>query len=106
MQQGVELSPYLTTFQSIPATFLTPHYPLLSTKLDHSMPVLPERSKPEPNSYWKLEFFLITKAHATGGGVITIFDYMPKHFSYIHDTPVSIPINKIGHFHASITRKK
>ena len=44
------------------------------------MPVLQERSKPETNSYGKLGFFLIAKAHVMGGIVITIFDYMAKHF--------------------------
>jgi hypothetical protein len=52
-------------------------------------------------------FILITKAHATEGGVGTIFEYMPKHSGYIHNTPpVSITVIKIGPIQASTTRKK
>jgi len=58
------------------------------------MPVLPERSKEDTKIYCILVLILITKARATGDGVCTIFDYMPKHCSY-----------KIGPIHASTTRK-
>jgi hypothetical protein len=54
------------------------------------MSVLQERSKQERKSYCRLVFTLIAKAHATGGGVRTIFDYMPKYSSYLHYTPASI----------------
>ena len=37
-------------------------------------------------------FLLITKAHATSGGVGTIFDYLPKHSSYIHNNPPVYPL--------------
>ncbi len=50
------------------------------------MSVLQERSKKETNIYCKRVFILIAYAHATVGGVRTIFDYMPKHSSYIHNT--------------------
>ena len=60
MQQGVELEQYLTTCQSIPATFIIPQYPLLSSKLDHFMPVLQERSKQETKSHFELVNILIT----------------------------------------------
>ena len=107
MQQGVELEQYLTTCQSIPVTFIIPHYPLLSSKWDYFMPVLQERSKEETKSYCKLLFILVPKVHVTGDGVGTIFDYMPKHSSFIHNTPaVSSTITKITSFHASTRRKK
>jgi hypothetical protein len=47
-----------------------------------------------------------TKAHATGGGATTRFNYMPKHSTYLQNTPVSIAIIKIGPFHVSTKRKK
>ena len=70
------------------------------------MPVGHERSKQETKTCCRLVFIVSTKAHATGGIVRTIFNYMPKHSSYIQNTPVSITIIKIGPFHASMTRKK
>jgi hypothetical protein len=84
-QQGVEFEQYLTICQSIPAAFIIPHhYPLLlSSKLDPYKPVLQERSQQETKNYCKLKIneviILIVWAHAIGGGVRPIFDYMPKH---------------------------
>ena len=78
--------------KSIPATFKISQYPLLSSKLDPYKPVLQERSKQETKGYCKLVFILITKAHATGGGVRTIFENMPKHSSYIQNTPQQYPL--------------
>jgi hypothetical protein len=54
--------------------------------LDPYKPVLKKEVK-KKKSYCKLVFILNTKAHATGGGVRTIFDCMPKHSSYIHNNP-------------------
>ena len=107
MQQGVELEQYLSTCQCILATFIIPWYhPLVSSKYVYFMPVLQERSKQDTQIYCKLVIILIAEAHATGDGARSIFDYMPKHSSYIHNTPVSITILKICQFHASTTRKK
>jgi hypothetical protein len=76
---GGELEQYLITCQIIPAKFIIPQYPLLlSSKLDPYKPVLKERSKQETKSYCKLVLIVITKAHARGGGVRTIFDYYKK----------------------------
>jgi hypothetical protein len=62
--------------------------------LQERSPVLQERSKQETKIYCKIVIILFTMAHATGGGgVRTLFDYMPKPSSYIRNTPaVSITI--------------
>ena len=75
LEQGVELEQYLTRCQSIPPViFRIRQYALLSPNLDQFMPILQERSKHETKTYCELMVILITKAHATGGGVATIFD--------------------------------
>ena len=61
MQDGIELEQYLSTCQSIPATFIIPQYPLLSSNLDYFMPVLQERSKEDTKIYCKLVNNLIVK---------------------------------------------
>ena len=65
----------------------TPEYPLLSSKLDHFMPALQERSKQETKMYSKLVCILMAEAHAKVYGDRTLFEYMPKLSSYIHNTP-------------------
>ena len=106
MQQRVELEQYLTTCQSILASFIIPQYTVLSPKSDRFMPVLQERSKQDTKIYCKLFIMLIAETHVTAGGVETIFEYMPKYSSFIHNTPISSTITKIGPFHATTTRKK
>ena len=87
MQQGVQFEQYLTTYQSIPATFMIHqfiHY-FHQNRIIRCQQLWQDRSKHETKIYCRLVFILISKAHATGDGVRTIFDYMPKHSSYIHD---------------------
>ena len=106
MEKGGEFELYLTLCHSIPVTFEIPQYALLPSNMDPYNPEVEEKSKEETKIYSRLVVILITKACATGDGVSTIFDYMPKHSNYIHNTPVSITIIKIRAFHASTTRKK
>ena len=81
---------YMPKYSSyIPNTTpVSSQYPVLSSKQDIFMPVLPERSKEDTKIYCRLVVILITKARATGDGVSTIFHDMPKHCSYIQNTPV------------------
>jgi hypothetical protein len=101
----------ITICQSIPATifdYMPKHStatfivippvsilePYSKPVLQERSPVLQERSKQETKIYCKIVIILFTMAHATGGGgVRTLFDYMPKPSSYIRNTPaVSITI--------------
>jgi len=60
------------------------------------MPVLPERSIEYTKIYCRLVVILITKTRATGDGVWTIFDYMPKYSSYI---PNTTPVSSTQYYH-------
>ena len=104
----------MTICKRFPGIFQLPQYPVLASKYDRFMPVLPEGSIEHSKIYCQLVIILITKACVTGEGLSTIVDYMPKHSSYIRKNTISryfIPavssaIIKIGSRKASTTRRK